>query len=133
MEKLDTLDENNRFQLRAVAQTLFDEMIEKFIVDENETLEPDLDIYNFLLRIYALSLEKTDDENEDEHEDSDNDDGTDYETMAELVLKRMEEDVTLPKPDRNSYFNGEFRRLSSLLICLLLYYEFIVNFVLYIL
>ena len=107
-EKLDAdSDKKNWIGLTATAQNLLDEMIEKYVVDEEENLNPDLDIYNFLLRIYALSPQQNKDVDisyEGGSINSDNDD----ETMTELVLKRMEEGITVPKPDKNSYFNGEY-------------------------
>jgi len=117
-KEIETLETNfldtQRFQLRTEAQALFDEMIEKYLLDEDDTMEPTLDIYNFLLTIYSLSPERSHNheyaEGEGEEDESlagdDDDDGTERETMAEIVLKRMEEDVTLPKPDKNSYLNG---------------------------
>ena len=105
------LDDASRFDIRAAAQSLFDEMIEKYMVEDEEDLKPDLDIYNLLLRIYALCPEKyyDDEAGEEESYDDESADGDDNSmTMTELVLNRMEEDVMLPTPNRISYLNGKF-------------------------
>jgi hypothetical protein len=100
---IEKLDDKSRQDIAITAQSLFDEMIEKYMTEDEESLKPELDIYNLLLKIYAMSpVVEYDDHDESDFNVDDN------ETMTELVLKRMEEveDGSLPKPDTTSYLNG---------------------------